>query len=309
MIYNNVITYKFKRKTKNCINFVIQLIQKACYYKVIKLCNYIGITSLILLPFSVSAIELQAPVTQATYVYGKVAPDEQIFIGKTEIKTTKDGLFVFGLPQDTEKELILTSQKNGQTKTWKMPIAPRKFKEEVVNGLPPHKVSPSKEDQKRIATDNKALRTARSETSYETLPFCFSRPVDKNARISSTFGARRVLNGVKTSGHSGTDYALPAGTPILSPQDGIVRLAHDDMFFSGKTILIDHGYGLFSSYSHLSKIDVKNGQTLKRGDKIGEIGTTGRSTGPHLHLTFTWFGVRVDPEFVLTTYPCVDEKE
>lgn len=306
MIYNNVITHKFTLKTKNCINFVILLLSKIRNNKVIQLCNYLSITTLILLPFSANALELQAPVTQATYIYGKATPGERVYIGKTEIKTTKDGIFVFALPQDTEKELILTSTKDGETKTWKMPIQPRKFKEEVVNGLPPNKVSPSQEDQKRIAADNKALRAARNNTSYQTLPFCFSRPVDKKARISSTFGARRILNGVKTSGHSGTDYAMPSGTPVLSPQDGIVRLAHDDMFFSGKTILIDHGYGLFSSYSHLSKLDVQEGQQVKRGDKIGEIGTTGRSTGPHLHLTFTWFGVRVDPEFVLKNYPCAD---
>lgn len=304
MTYNNVITYNLHQIITKCTHIVIHKSCKVCYYKVIKLCYYLGITSLISLPFSASALDLRVPIAQASYIYGQAGKGERVFLGDKELHTTNEGFFVLGLPQDTSETLILTSQKDGQTKMWSIPIEKRKFKEEIVNGLPPHKVSPSKEDQKRIAADNQALKAARAETSYRNLPFCFSRPVSQNARISSTFGARRVLNGVKTAGHSGTDYALPAGTPILSPQDGIVRLTHDDMFFSGKTILIDHGYGLFSSYSHLSQINVTQGQTVKRGDKIGEIGTTGRSTGPHLHLTFTWFGTRVDPEFVLKTYPC-----
>ena len=115
-----------------------------------------------------------------------------------------------------------------------------------------------------------------------------------------------MLNGIKTAGHSGTDYALPTGSPIYAPADGMVKVIHPDMFYSGKTILIDHGYGVFSSYSHLSEILVRQGDKVKQGHLIGKIGTTGRSTGPHLHFTLTWFGVRVDPEYVLKTYACQD---
>ena len=85
---------------------------------------------------------------------------------------------------------------------------------------------------------------------------------------------------------------------MVAPADGRVKVVHPDMFYTGKTILIDHGQGVFSSYSHLSEINVNENQVVKQGDVIGAVGMTGRSTGPHLHFAVTWFGVRVNPEFL-----------
>lgn len=249
-------------------------------------------------------VMIKQPIVQGSFIYGKTQPNTKVFFKETEIKQTDNGEFVFALPQDTDDILYLTTQQGNTKKTWSSPIQKRQWKEEVVNGLPPKKVSPSPEDLKRISHERQLLTNQRKTTTYSYFPICFKRPVSKKARISSEFGARRILNGIKTASHSGTDYALPAGTPVYAPADGIVKLTHPDMFYSGKTILIDHGYGIFSSYSHLSKISVQSGDIIKQGQKIGEIGSTGRSTGPHLHLTFMWFGTRVDPEFVLNQYQC-----
>ena len=108
--------------------------------------------------------------------------------------------------------------------------------------------------------------------------------------------ANDILNNVKKQGHSGTDLAAPVGAPIVAPLDGKVVFIHPDMFLTGKTVMIDHGYGVFSSYSHLSQINVKLNQIVKTGDSIGLVGKTGRATGPHLHFTITWYGVRINPE-------------
>lgn len=250
--------------------------------------------------------KIHSEIIEANLIYGQISPQTELYYNNTKIPTNANGDFVFALPQDAPTTLTLTTKDNQNTKNWSYTVQKRRWKEEVVNGLPPKKISPSTEDQKRITQENKLLKKGRSNTFYTKLPLCFSRPVDKTARISSAFGSRRILNGIKTTGHSGTDYALPTGTPIYAPADGVIKVTHPDMFYSGKTILIDHGYGLYSSYSHMNTIFVEQGDIIKRGDKIGEIGTTGRSTGPHLHFTMTWFNTRVDPEFILTHYPCDD---
>ena len=286
-----------------------------CYYNVITkvyLCSNIVIT-LLFLSKAVCATEVQnntlfldvfLPISQGSFVYGKTEEGARVFYQNTPLRLTANGEFVFALPKDAPKELQLIAVKDNYKISKTYDVLTRTWREEVVNGLPPKKVSPSKKDLERITHENALLKKGRESTNYFSFPSCFIRPVDEKARISSEFGSSRVLNGVKTAGHSGTDYALPTGSPIYAPADGEVKVVHNDMFYSGKTILIDHGYGVFSSYSHLSEILVKQGEKINQGHLIGKIGTTGRSTGPHLHLTITWFGVRVDPEYVLKTYAC-----
>ena len=253
-------------------------------------------------------LDVFSPVAQGTFVYGKTQVGTQVFYQDMPITLTSDGDFVLALPKDAPKEMELVAIKDNQKISKTYNVISRKWKEEVVNGLPPKKVSPSEDDLKRITQENQLLRRGRENTHHLSFPTCFTRPVDKKARISSEFGSSRILNGVKTAGHSGTDYALSSGSEIYAPADGVVKITHPDMFYSGKTILIDHGYGVFSSYSHLSDILVQQGDNVKQGDLIGKVGTTGRSTGPHLHLTLTWFGVRVDPEYILKTYACEGQK-
>ncbi|MDD3669493.1 MAG: M23 family metallopeptidase [Alphaproteobacteria bacterium] len=255
------------------------------------LCIYIVIT------FPARALEFATPLQQGGLVYGRTQPTDTLIYEDTPLSLTRTGQFVFGIPQDAA-DITLTL--NGAEQTFD--VRPIQWREEKVDGLPPEKVVLSPADERRVARDNRLLRQARASSTRDLFPAQLARPV-ANARISGHFGSRRILNGVRMSGHSGTDYALPAGTPVAAPANGIVVLTHPDMFYSGKTIVIDHGFGVFSSYSHLQDISVHKGQAIKHGDIVGTIGMTGRATGPHLHFTLLWNNVRVDPESVFTPTP------
>lgn len=157
--------------------------------------------------------------------------------------------------------------------------------------LPPSMVTPSVADQKRIDRENALLKSVFSERS-ERLWTTFERPVDEP--VSSVFGKRRMMNGKPRSPHSGTDFRSPTGTPVGAVSNGRVALV-TELFYTGKTVIVDHGEGLFSLYAHLSKSLVEAGHELLVGDILGEVGSTGRSTGAHLHLSVKLLGERVDP--------------
>ena len=274
-------------------------------YKVItKLCiSYIVITFL----SPTYAITFSSDLIDGELVYGKADQNEKVFvensylnIGKNDknlfqIPTDSTGKFVIGIPQDATK-LTLTIQSPTHLETKIFSVKNRTWDEEYVTGLPPAKVQPDDKNQKRITDEALQMKQARQASDYPYFPETFQNPVPAYIRISSHFGSRRILNNVKKQGHSGTDLAAPTGTPIISPADGKVVFVHPDLFLTGKTVMIDHGYGVFSSYSHLSQINVKQNQIVKSGDSIGLVGQTGRATGPHLHFTITWYGVRINPE-------------
>ena len=254
--------------------------------------------------FSAFSFEITSKIQEGSLIYGQLNKDEKLLIGSTEIIPTKEGRFFFGLPQDSTKLNLTLIHPDGKKEIKNFAVEKRKWKEEIITGLQPEKVTPSNKNTKRIQQENHLLKKARSTMNTSFFPTCFERPVKKFKRISSPFGARRILNNIKKAGHSGVDYAAPIGTPLYAPTDGIVTLVHNDMFLSGKTLLINHGYGLFSSYSHLNKIAVKEGTVVKKGQLIAEIGNTGRSTGPHLHYTITWHGTRLDPEQQIEDFIC-----
>ncbi len=251
-------------------------------------------------PFCAHALTVQQPIYEGGLVYGTLDTGEELTFDGKKIIPDKNGRFVFGIPQDAPNTLSLTVR--GEKHTY--PVHKRQWDEEKINGLPPQTIQPNPKNQKRIQAENKIIIDNRAFFTTDFFPVCFSDPVPEKRRISGTFGARRIYNGVKKGGHSGVDYAAPTGTPVLAPADGIVRITHPDMFLTGKTVLVDHGHGIYTSYSHLSHIDVKENQIIKRGERLGKIGTTGRSTGPHLHFVMTWFGVRVDPDQTIQTHMC-----
>jgi murein DD-endopeptidase MepM/ murein hydrolase activator NlpD len=154
-------------------------------------------------------------------------------------------------------------------------------------------VNPPEDVQERIATEAKRLTTLwASVTPERRWAGPFVRPVSDPA--NSAFGSRSILNGQPRSPHGGADFLSEAGTPIHAPNDGLVVLT-GDLYYTGNTVVIDHGLGLLSLFAHLSRIDVKDGQTVKAGDVVGLVGATGRVTGPHLHWTVRLGGARVDP--------------
>ena len=118
-------------------------------------------------------------------------------------------------------------------------------------------------------------------------------------RVTGVYGSQRILNGKPRRPHFGIDFAAPSGAPVVAPMGGKIVLAHKDMYYSGGTIILDHGHGLTSAFLHLSVLSVKVGQVVSRGQKIGAIGATGRATGPHLDWRINWFEQRVDPAYLL----------
>lgn len=293
-----------------------------CNYNVItKLkCNYFVITKWLLYYIVITfcrpvwALTFDTPLAEGRLVYGHLLPDEHLFVQESYLNIGKDdelfeitpntgGRFVLGIPQDAT-QLSLTISDSSGSKTIDFPVSARKWDEEIVTGLPPKKVSPNPADQARITAEALEMRTIRQKSIFPGIPEKWALPVPDFRRISSRFGSRRVLNNIKKQGHSGTDFAAPIGTPVVAPAAGRVVYINPDVFLTGQTVMVDHGGGVFSSYSHLNDIKVKLNQDLKIGDSIGSVGQTGRATGPHLHFTVTWYGVRVNPEDLL---PLPDE--
>jgi murein DD-endopeptidase MepM/ murein hydrolase activator NlpD len=157
----------------------------------------------------------------------------------------------------------------------------------------PDFVDPPASLGERIAREARTIRDAYAHSAAERLwDTPFTRPVPDP--VNSRFGERSVFNGQPRSRHSGADFASPAGTPIKAPTAGRIVLA-DDLFFTGTTVIIDHGLGMLSTLAHLSALDVRQGDRVTAGQLVGRVGATGRVTGPHLHWALRVSGARVDP--------------
>ena len=172
----------------------------------------------------------------------------------------------------------------------------KKYDEQHLTIKNKRKVNPNKQDTKRIISEGKRKKKAKSQFSESIPNVDFIWPV--TGRISSIFGLRRFFNEQERRPHNGLDIAADEGTPIKATANGTVIDA-GDFFFSGNMIFIDHGQGIISLYAHMSKIFVKPGDYLKQGDIIGNVGKTGRATGPHLHFAVIANKALIDPLFML----------
>jgi len=160
-------------------------------------------------------------------------------------------------------------------------------------------VTPPEEVYERIKLENKLIAEARAiETDLDFFKDKFIIPVD-DAIITGVYGSQRILNGKPKWPHYGLDFAQKEGTPVKAMLDGIVTLAEPDLYYSGGTLIFDHGHGISTLYMHMQKIFVKKGQKIKQGEVIGTVGSTGRATGPHLDIRLNWFGTRLDPATAL----------
>ena len=255
------------------------------------------------------ALELDGALAQGGLVIGQVSPGAQVFLGERPVRVAEDGLFAIGFGRKAKKKAVLKIRYSGgrqQTRTLK--IKPQKYKISRIDGLPSRKVTPKPQDIKRIRAESGLIKTARQrDTPDAYFRSRFMWPVV--GRISGVFGSQRILNGKPRAPHSGVDIAAPQGTPVRAMADGIVTLVHGGMFFTGKTMMIDHGHGLQSVYAHLSKIEVKEGDVVKKGQPIGRVGATGRVTAPHLHWGVSWFATRLDPALVVGPIPNVPSQK
>ncbi len=210
----------------------------------------------------------------------------------------KEGLFVLGFDRNDSSSHYLTVKfADGSITSKKIILGERKYKIQRINRLKKKYVTAPQEELDRIEREDSIKIEAKSKIGRiddALFSVGFTPPV-KRERLTGVFGSQRILNGIPKNIHNGVDYGLPKGTNVYAMTDGIVRLTADNFYYSGNFVLLDHGQGLNSFYLHLSKIVVKNGDMIKKGQKIGEIGSTGRSTGPHLHWGVQWFKKRVDP--------------
>lgn len=240
-----------------------------------------------------------ASVQQGSLVFGKVPAGSTVRHGARTLRATPYGTVVFGVGRDeTGPASVQVTTPDGRTQDIAITITARDWPIENIRGVPPATVNPPPEIAARIEREQAQVTAARRRDDNRTdFAQAFIWPVQ--GRISGRFGNQRVYNGTPKTPHSGMDIAAPNGTPVLAPAGGVVTFAGPDLYLTGGTLLIDHGYGVSSNFLHLSRIDVKVGDRISQGQVIGAVGATGRATGPHLHWGMNWFDVRIDPLLVL----------
>ena len=241
-------------------------------------------------------ITLPSHLEQGQLVIAHAPPDARIEFGGRKLRVGADGTFVFGLGRNAPPHGHLKVRfDDGRRRTITFNVRQRKYPVERVNGLPQQTVTPNPKILARIEREQASVQRVRKrDDPRENFLHGFERPV-RHARISGVYGSQRIDNGVPKHPHMGLDMAVPTGTPVHAPADGIVTFAATDLFLTGGTVLIDHGFGLDSSFLHMSRVDVHVGEHVKQGQVIGAAGMTGRATGPHVHWGFNWFNVRLDP--------------
>ena len=257
----------------------------------------------LLVSSSLSALHLEGEIVQGGIVFGQVEPGSEVSLDGRNVMVSDDGNFVIGFGRDeTGTRKLVVSEPSGASTSKDLPIVKREYRIERVDGLPPKTVTPDPESLERIRNDARMVGSARARRDERTdYAKGFTWPA--SGRISGVYGSQRVLNGEPRRPHFGLDIAAPTGEAVYAPAGGIITMAHPDLYYSGGTIVLDHGQGLSSSFLHLSKVTVKEGDIVKQGDKIGEIGATGRATGPHLDWRMNWLNKRVDPQVLLKGDP------
>lgn len=246
------------------------------------------------------AVDLTGRLEQGGLAIGQARPDSAVSLDGRAVPVAPDGRFVLGFGRDAAATATLRIDGHSQT----LSIAKRDWHIQRIDGLPPAKVTPDPAQLARIAEENRLVAQARQVISPRpTFLDGLAAPAD--GIVSGVFGSQRILNGEARAPHSGTDVAAPTGAPVRAVAAGTVTLAHADMFFTGQTVMVDHGLGLQSVYAHLSRTDVAVGQRVEQGQVIGAVGASGRATGPHLHWGVSWLDVRLDPETVSAALPNV----
>jgi murein DD-endopeptidase MepM/ murein hydrolase activator NlpD len=246
------------------------------------------------------AVELEGQFRQGGLIFGKATPGTKVSLDGRVLQVSPSGDFVFGFGRDAPPKAVLRIEWAGQVaEERKLDVSPRKYRIQRIDGLPKRMVTPPPEVLARIKRENASIAKVRSnDTPALHFRGRWLRP--SIGKVTGVYGSQRVLNGKPRRPHFGIDFAAPVGTQVVAPAGGTVVLAHKDMYYTGGTIILDHGHGLTSAFLHLSALSVKQGDAVKRGQRIGAIGATGRATGPHLDWRINWFDKRVDPAFLLS---------
>jgi len=250
-------------------------------------------------------VALQGDAIQGGLLWGTISGVANLIFDEREVPLLPDGRFVLGLGRDmpSTARLLISAEESCEQE---ITVMQRNYPLQNISGVPQQTVTPSEAHLERIRMERekvraaKALRLARDD-GLNALQSGFRWPV--TGRISGVYGSQRIYNGAPGSPHYGVDVARPEGTPVTAPAAGEVTLAEPDLFYSGGTVILDHGYGLSSSFLHLSEVSVAVGDRLQPGDLLGAIGATGRATGPHLDWRMSWFNQRIDPQLLVPPMP------
>ena len=253
-----------------------------------------------LLIFNIShAAEFFGNFKQGSFILGKTDPNSKVFIDSRKVRVSNDGYFAFGLDRDRKNNILIKIINKKETTLIEKKVFKRKYKIQRIDGLPPKQVTPPPEVYERIKKDNILIGKARAiDSKLIFFKNKFIYPIDKYI-ITGVYGSQRILNGKPRRPHYGIDFHAPEGTPVKSMMDGVVTLVENDMYFTGGTIIFDHGHGISTLYMHMKDINVKKGQKVKRGEIVGTLGQSGRATGPHLDIRLNWFEIKLDPMSIL----------
>lgn len=227
-------------------------------------------------------------------------------LGGAPVEVAPDRRFLIAFDRDAGPSTILVARlNNGSEVRQTLTIAPRAWDISRLNTLPKYPV-PRPEFERIRGPELAQINAARArESDSQGWRQTFLWPV--TGRISTLFGSQRIYAGEPGSYHSGIDIARPTGTTVLAPADGVVVLAAAAPFtLEGNLLMIDHGMGLNTAFMHLSRIDVKLGERVRRGQPVGAVGRSGRATGPHLHWSLKWRDARIDPLLVAGPMPAAD---
>lgn len=255
-------------------------------------------------PATDTAVVFPAEVSQGALVIGKVPAGSRVSYGGRQLRVSGYGSVVLGVGRDEAGPLrVEIVRPDGIRDVAEIAVTARDWPLEHVNGVPSKTVNPPPAIAERIKREQALVVAARLRDDPRTdFAQAFAWPVQ--GRISGRFGNGRVYTSTDGrvqpgAGHSGMDIAVASGTPVKAPAAGVVTFAALDLYLTGGTLLLDHGFGVSSNFLHLSRIDVKSGDRVEQGQVIAAVGSTGRATGPHLHWGMNWFDVRIDPLLVL----------
>ncbi len=247
---------------------------------------------------SAELISLRGEPAPGALMIGQSIPGARVWLDDKPLRVSDSGYFLFGFGRDESGERLLRIEANGRQLEKLLTLTSRQWNIQRVDGVPARTVTPPEEELERIRAEAALVRKAReTDSDLEFFQRDFVWPA--SGRISGVYGSQRVYNGKPGNPHLGVDIAAPTGSPVIAPAAGVVTLVHNDMFYSGGTLVIDHGFGLSSTFIHLHKVLVKEGQEIKQGDLIAEIGASGRATGPHLDWRINWYQERLDPQWFM----------
>lgn len=239
---------------------------------------------------------LAGEAIQGGLIWGRVDPAATVTLDDLTLAVLPNGYFVAGFHRDAPPRSVLRVDEGCELV---VQVAQRRYRIQRVEGVPQRTVTPPPEQLARIRRERALVAAAKARRIEKPawlmqIDGAFVWPL--RGRISGVYGSQRVYNGTPGNPHYGVDVAAPAGTPVRAPAAGRVTLAEDDLFYSGGTVILDHGYGLSSSFLHLSEVGVAVGDELAAGDRIGAVGASGRATGPHLDWRMSWRDRRIDPQ-------------